>query len=257
MKNLLYLFTAIALTLASCSSDDSSDPDTSGTTLKKIIETYSDGSTETTNFFYNGNKITKYTTDFGDEVQYTYTEDLITTERYLFEDLDSGDILEETTTYEYDTSNRLIKSTKVDEYNSVEVDVFTYNSNGTTSFVTTEGGVIIATGIIYYSGNQPFKKEMEITPESGFQFTSIELSTFDDKVSPFANITGFSKIIIASPNYTRGYPGISNNALTLTIDGTIDEISIYTYNANNMPATETITVFDSLDENSTVQYFYN
>ncbi|MFD2910025.1 hypothetical protein ACFSX9_14920 [Flavobacterium ardleyense] len=258
MKKLLYLFSAVALTLTSCSSDDSSDPTTTeGTTLKKIIETYSDGSIETTNFFYNGNKIIKQTTDYGDEVQYTYTGDLITKERYLFEDGDSGDILEEIITYEYDTNNRLIKSTRTDEDNYVEVDVFTYNANGTTSFVTTADGNTIATGTIHYVGNQPYKKEIIQNEGDEFESTTTEVSTFDTKRSPYSNITGFSKTIIASPYTSRGYPGIVNNPLLLTVNGISQESSSYTYNASNMPATETVIYFGSTDENSTSEYFYN
>jgi len=134
MKKLLYLFSAIALTLTSCSSDDDSN-NASGTLLTKIIETYDDGTVETTDFEYNGNKIVSVSSDldFRDETIYTYTGDLITKEEYFFDD-GEGYSFEEVIDYEYDSSSRLIKSIRTKEDGEIEIDDFTYNSNGTVSF---------------------------------------------------------------------------------------------------------------------------
>ena len=114
MKKLFYLFSAIALTLTSCSSEDDSN-NASGTLLTKIIETYDDGTVETIRFEYNGNKITRQYSDLDDrdETIYTYTGDLITKEEYFFDD--GIDSFEEVIIYEYDSNNRLIKSIRTDE----------------------------------------------------------------------------------------------------------------------------------------------
>lgn len=256
MKKLLYLFSAIALTLTSCSSDDDSN-NSSGTLLTKIIETYDDGTVETTDFEYNGNKIVSVSSDLdlSDETIYTYIGDLITKEKYFFDD--GIDSFEEVIDYEYDSNNRLIKSIRTDEYGDVETDNFTYNSNGTVSFTTTANSTTIASGIIYFNGNQPYKKEITENPGTAFEVSWVEESTFDLKVSPFANVTGFYKIIIGTPSYTRGYPGIAGNSLDFSIDNSLEESSTYTYNGNNMPATETYIDFNNSDNNSTSQYFYN
>lgn len=256
MKKLLYLFSAIALTLTSCSSDDDSN-NSSGTLLTKIIETYDDGTVETTDFEYNGNKIVSVSSDLDlrDETIYTYIGDLITKEEYFFDD--GIDSFEEVIDYEYDSNNRLIKSIRTDEYWDVETDNFTYNSNGTVSFTTTANSTTIASGIIYFNGNQPYKKEITENPGTAFEVSWVEESTFDLKVSPFANVTGFYKIIIGTPSYTRGYPGIAGNSLDFSIDNSLEESSTYTYNGNNMPATETYIDFNNSDNNSTSKYFYN
>lgn len=256
MKKLLYLFSAVALTLTSCSSEDDSN-NSSGTLLTKIIETYDDGTVETTDFEYNGNKIVSVSSDLDlrDETIYTYTGDLITKEEYFFDD--GIDSFEEVIDYEYDSNSRLIRSTRTDENGDVEIDNFTYNTNGTVSFATTSNGVSTATGVIYFNGNQPYKKEITDDLGTPFEVSWVEESTFDLKVSPFANVTGFHKIAIGTPSYTRGYPGIAGNSLDFSIDNTLEERSTYTYNGNNMPATETYIDFNNSDYNSTAQYIYN
>ena len=256
MKKLIYLFCAIALTLTSCSNEEESN-NSSGTLLTKIIENYDDGTVETIRFEYNGNKITRIYSDLDDrdETIYTYTGDLITKEEYFFDD--GVDSFEEVIVYEYDTSNRLIKSIRTDEYGDVETDNFVYNTNGTVSFTTTANSTTIASGTIYFNGNQPYKKEITEEPGTAFEVSWVEESTFDLKVSPFANVTGFNKIAIGTPSYTRGYPGIIGNSLDFSIDNTLEERSTYTYNGNNMPSTETYIDFNNSDYNSTSQYFYN
>ena len=257
MKKLLYLFSALALTLTSCSDEDDSTI-SAGTLLKRIVETYDDGTIETTEFEYNGNKIVSISSDLDvrDETIFTYTGDLITKEEYFFDDGD-GFSFEEVTDYEYDSSSRLIKSTRTDESGDIEIDNFTYNTNGTVSFTTTANSNTIATGVIYFNGNQPYKKEITENPGTAFEVSWVEESTFDNKVSPFATVTGFSKIVIGTPKYTRGYPGIVNNSLDFSIDDNLEERSTYTYNSNNMPATETYIDFGNSDYNSTAQYIYN
>ena len=249
MKKIGLAFSALLLILSSCSSSDSSSP-SSGTLLDKVIETYDDGTVETFNYIYNGNKIVRITTDFGQETVYTYAGDLIVKEESYFDD-----ILEDEITFEYNASQKLIKSTRTNT-SEVEVDNFTYNSNNTVSFITTSNGVIKATGTIYFNGDQPFKKEMLVEPGTIFEIDQIEESTFDSKVNPLANVIGFSKINIATPNFREGYDGISNNVLVFKRDNVVRGSSTYTYNSNNMPASEVYD--DEQDEfDSSLQYIYN
>lgn len=253
MKKIILFVSAFALLLTSCSSDDS-DPEPAaptGTLLTKIIETYDDGSIETSNITYNGNKIVSMiTVEYNEKTIFTYTGDLITKEEFFVDD-----IIDETFVYEYDTNQRLIKSTKT-YISSMEVDNFTYNSNNTVSFVTTSAGNTIASGTIYFDGNQPYKKELsEISGTSVYNTTEEDI--YDDKVNPFSSVVGFSKIQIACPSYIRGYNGIPNNSIEFKRNGVTDWTSVYTYNSNNMPATEVYTEINHPDYNSTLQYIYN
>lgn len=249
MKKIGLAFSTLLLILSSCSSSDSSSS-SSGTLLEKVIETYDDGTVETINYIYNGNKIVRITSDFGEETVYTYAGDLIVKEESYFDDM-----LEDETTFEYNASQKLIKSTRTNA-SEVEVDNFTYNSNNTVSFITTSNSVVKATGTIYFNGDQPFKKEKLVDPGTIFEYDQIEESTFDNKVNPLANVLGFSKIILAYPNFRVGFDGISNNVLVFTIDNVVEGSSTYTYNSNNMPASEVYD--DQQDEyDSNIQYIYN
>ena len=256
MKRIALLLGVFALTFSSCSSDGDDDTNntTSGTQLSKLIETYGDGTVENVIYTYNGNKIVSVISDFGDKTVYTYTGDLITKEEYYLEDE-----LEDVTVFEYNANQKLIKSTRTFG-SSVEVDNFTYNSNGTVSFTTTSDGDIEATGTIYFNGDQPYKKMMteyfiDINGNPD-QEDTVEETTFDNKVNPLASVLGFSKIVISLPKYTLGYNGISNNVLVFKENNIIQGSSTYTYNGNNMPATE---VYNDKQDNfdSNIQYIYN
>jgi hypothetical protein len=249
MKKIGLALSALVLILSSCSSDDSPSSST-GTQLAKVIETYGDGTTETFDFVYNGNKIVSITSDFGEQTIYTYSGDLIVNEEAYFDG-----VLQDETTFEYNANQKLIKSTRTNG-SEVEVDNFTYNSNNTVSFITTSNGVTSATGTIYFNGDQPYKKDILVDPGTFFEYNQIEESTFDDKVNPLANVVGFSKIIIAAPSFIEGYDGIFNNVLVFKIDNVIRGSSTYTYNSNNMPASE---VYDDQQNefDSSLQYIYN
>ncbi|KGO84030.1 YD repeat-containing protein [Flavobacterium cauense R2A-7] len=256
MKKLIYAFSALTLLFASCSSDsDSSTDDTSSTgLLTKVVETYGDGSVETITFTYSGNKIVKNTLSIDgtitEETTYTYTGDLITEEKYYID----GN-LDETITYEYDANSKLIGTTRHGEFVHEE-DVLTYNANGTVSFVTTSGSETIATGTIYFNGNQPFKKVITREPGGEFEFTTTEVTTFDTKNNPFKNIIGFAKIEIGLPSYTEGYPGLLNNPMGYSEDSVEKESFTYTYNSGNYPVTEVYDDFGNDDNDFTAQYFY-
>ena len=72
MKKLLYLFSAVALTLTSCSDEDDSTNASSEILLTRMIETFDDGSTLTTNFLYNGNKLVEWNDSDGARETFVY-----------------------------------------------------------------------------------------------------------------------------------------------------------------------------------------
>ncbi|MGX7667000.1 hypothetical protein [Flavobacterium pedocola] len=256
MRKLIYAFSALALLFASCSSDSdsSSNDDSSNDLLTRVVETYGDGSEETIAFTYNGNKIVKYTLSIDgtitEETTFTYTGDLITQEKYYID----GN-LDETITYEYDANSRLIGSNRNGEFIHEE-DVFTYNTNGTVSFVTTSGTETIATGTIYLNGDQPYKKEITRDPGTMFEYSVVEVTTFDNKNNPFKNVTGFAKTEIALPNYTEGYFGTVNNITGYSEDGVTKQTFTNTYNSGNYPTSQTCDDLDNPDNDFTAQYFY-
>ncbi|WP_445455448.1 hypothetical protein [Flavobacterium sp. HNIBRBA15423] len=262
MKKFLTVLSAITLVFTSCSSDDSPSEETSsGSLLTKIVETYDDGTVETIEFEYNGNKIVRQTSDLDvrDETIFTYTGDLITKEEYFFDD-GEGYTMEEVISYEYDSNNRLIKSSRAST-GLAEEDIFTYNSNSTISFTTTSTttspSTIVATGIIYLNGDQPYKKTITEYPGTIWESSRVEENEFDDKVNPLINVVGLSKTLIACPKYIYGYDGVSNNNLNFKRDNVLEESSTYTYNNNNMPLTENYIDTSNSDYNSVSQYFYN
>lgn len=127
MKKLLYLFSALALTLTSCSSEDDSNNNSSDVTLiKKIILTSDDEEDDsywnnTIIFTYNGTKLVESREDDNYKTVYTYTGDLITKIEYF-----DGTVLDEYDLFSYNSSGKLI------EYRSIGNDFeekFTYTYN--------------------------------------------------------------------------------------------------------------------------------
>ena len=93
MKKLLYLFSAVALTLTSCSDEDDTNNNSSNVTLiKKIILTSDDEEDDsywnnTITFTYNGTKLVEAREDDNYKTVYTYTGDLITKEEFFVDDI--------------------------------------------------------------------------------------------------------------------------------------------------------------------------
>jgi hypothetical protein len=201
--------------------------------LTKVIETLTNGDVETIEFFYSGTKILKYTNTFSssvEETSYVYTGNLITQAKTTL----NGDLLE-TTNFEYDTSLRLKKCIGI-YGNTVNVTNYNYNTN---------------------ANNQGYKKEIVYDPGTSFEYTELQETTFDNKVNPFINVTGLSKIELESPSEVLGFSGVANNPVMFKKNNVTRETSIYTYNSNNMPLNEVFTDIVNSTWSGTYQYFYN
>ncbi|AWM14230.1 hypothetical protein DI487_10450 [Flavobacterium sediminis] len=111
--------------------------------------------------------------------------------------------------------------------------------------------------MIYFNGNQPYRKEVTQYPGETYETTWVEETFFDNNVNPFNSVIGLSEIEIACPIVNVGYQGISNNATEVKIDGVTDWVIVLAYNANNMPDTEDFTDPSNPEYNSTSQYIYN
>mgnify|MGYP000040528878 CR=1 FL=1 len=243
MKKLLYLFSAVALTLTSCSSDDDSTSSSNSGLLTKIIETFEDNSTLTTEFQYSGTKLVRITDDEG-RFDYTYTNDLITEIKYY-----ESNTLLQTETFQYDTNGRVTTYIIVDNIDTDwgNKETYTYNTNGSVS-------------VNYYSGDAFSQTTLDRTGTITFlngEINQISFSdgktitySYDNKNNPFKNVTGFDKINFCNQEGT----GVLHNIIQEDDSTDLDDISTtYTYNSNDYPITSTETGF----EVTTAQYFYN
>lgn len=243
MKKLLYLFSAVALTLTSCSNEDDSNNSSSSVLLTKIIETFEDNSTLTTEFRYSGTKLTRITDDDG-RFDFTYTNDLITEVKYY-----ESNTLLQTETYQYDSSGRVTTYVIIDNIDTDwgSKETYTYNTNGTVS-------------VNYYSGDASSQTNLDRTGTITFlngEINQISFSdgkiitySYDNKNNPFKNVTGYDKINFCNQEGN----GVLHNIIQEDDSTDLDDISTtYTYNSNDYPITSTETGF----EVTTAQYFYN
>ncbi|HSD14889.1 MAG TPA: hypothetical protein VLB74_09600 [Flavobacterium sp.] len=259
MKKLIYAFSALALLFASCSSDsDSSSNDSSATVLlKKIIETDWDGAVTTSILTYNGDKLQRITNDDGTYEVYTYSGDLITKS----ESFDENDARYEAFVYTYNSESKLIEAKWLDylgEGGGSSKVLYTHNSDGTVSYEEFTGDVSSQTefyreGKIYSDKIEEYAPEFDGTPAHTITHTY----TYDDKNQPMKNVKGYDKIWFAFTDYGTNYLNNMTSNLHTTTLGVNQPISstVYTYNSQNYPITETETQQGS-EHVIAVQYFY-
>ncbi len=227
MKKLLFGMSALVLLFASCNGNDDEGSNNGGTVLlRKTIENGPDGqyiSTAT----YNGTKLNKITTSDGGSIEFTYTGENITKSVWKSD----GDI-EQEEQYTYDSNGRLATHVTLDfDFQDGWKEVFTYNSDNVVSVQTFSGDLTSQT-----------------TPSDSYTvtFTNGEVSqivrgtttttyTYDDKNSPFKNVTGYSKISFVD----GGASGIMHNILSETSSAGGGSVYTYTYNSGNYPTQAT------------------
>lgn len=245
MKKFLCLLGALALSLNSCSSDDNSSDGGSSTNAlpSKItlttVENGKSGSLDYT-FSYDGNKLKQISLSDASKYVYTYTGDLITKVEYF-----RSSILVSTDVYAYE-NNKLVSKTSSQAFGSTIQNklTFVYNANGTvnanlsqiedrvetkydtTTLYTFANGNIVSTE--YYDG----LKE-KIT------------NTFDDKKSPFVNITGLKLLLdlaqVDSDEYQFDFHSANNALTSVTVNYDEEGKAVQTvsadyknkYNSNN------------------------
>lgn len=222
MKKLVLLFAALAA--FSCSSDDgdSSGP-TAGVVLpKKIIETDSDGFSTTSNYEYNGTKLTKVTTSDGVTINLSYSGDFITEVVYKM----GADIINREL-YTYDNQGR------VSEYVYLDYD---FEEGSRETYAYGSGNVVITE----YFGT--LTSQTELNGVATLALTNGEVSSkqangttttynYDSKNNPFKNVTGYSKIALSG----GAIEGIMHNVVSETgAWGT--RTTTYTYLPNNYPS---------------------
>jgi hypothetical protein len=250
MKNFGLAFSALFMILASCSSDSSSSTSSEVLLKNEIVTDASDGSSYTMTYTYSGTNLSKISYD--DDSSYDkvyYTGDLITKIEYF----DDADVLEERTTYTYNSDNKLISYVSLDYVNdNGEREVYTYNADGTISGVSYYGDSVSqttpgSTRTITLNNGEVIS-EVSTSGSNSFTFT------YDTKNHPYKNIKGFDKIGAYSDSDNIG---VTHNLLTrVQTSGTFTNTQnySYTYNSDNYPLTMSSSTLDVVYE--TVQYIY-
>jgi len=246
MKKIAPILIALVLAFASCSKSDTPQPQSSIILPKKMVSTDSGGTT-TDVLSYVGNKLATRTSDDGSKEIYSYTGNLIT----KIEFSNPSNVVNETSNYSY-SNGRLAFETFV--YSSiVETINYTYNSDGTVSFVKTSFDSKTNNTTTFYSGKYTYLNSNLVKKEvvsSGSSSTTIY--EYDVKNSLGKNIEGFSLLIgneetISVNNctkFTKTYVGNMTPSI---------QTNQYTYNSDNYPiSVAAVAPFFS----HTVQYFY-
>ncbi|KQB40342.1 hypothetical protein RC62_229 [Flavobacterium aquidurense] len=223
--------------MASCSSDDSSDVAAETLLPKKIIETTVENSKSgslTYTLTYDGNKIKEIAGSDAGRSVYTYTGDLITkVEFYVSGSLYYTDV------YAYEGGKLASKITTA-ESNKTSQDklTFVYNANGT---ITSKASAVVNKVEIPYDGTTTytFSNGNLVSTEYVDGEKEIITSTFDDKKSPFTNITGAKLLLDLDDNFD--FASLNNALKHVTVtydsDGKITQTATVTttnkYNASN------------------------
>jgi hypothetical protein len=236
MKKLLYLFSAVALMLTSCSSDD--DNDSTQPVLLKQLKITVGNNTFTNNFNYNGSKIISIVSSNGSLDEFTYTGDLIT----KIKSSESGNPDFTESFFEYNSNGEVV--TQRNLYNRTNPygskSVYVHNSDGTISYNFYLGNLnsqteFINSGKLFIGNNGEIIKVEEYN-SSGAVTERYEY-TFDSKNNAVKNVTGYNKL----PLYSGGK--YFNVLTSVSLGGySSDNYTYqYQYNANNYPTSAVFT----------------
>ncbi len=258
MKKILLSFAALTfVTITSCSSDDNNGSESSADILVKRI-VYAQEDPEGFNFdityTYNGNKIVSGIDTDGFTEKYYYSGDLITKIEFLFE----GEV-EEQDLFVYNANGKLIEYRYQDLVDDFEdKSLFTYPSENT----------IIKTNITGPIGNTTTTGNVSTLTVTNGEIATIISSgrtynyTYDNKNSPFRNVTGYAEIAYADAGDFE-LEGRSRNILSIRNE--TDNINYTTntiqYNVNDYPTLiNSVAIFDylspSISNELTVRYYY-
>ena len=249
MKKIICLFSALALVVTSCTSEDSSNA--SSIKPKKITHLYSDADDNyITDMVYDGNKLVSETDDDGFTIKYTYTGNVIT----KTEDFNEENELQSTSEFTYvngKMSTEVQKNPDASQYYKIK---YTHNADGTISF---EGGYInavtgAAEGEATRTGKYTYKDGNMIRYENSYNGSENATYTYeyDNKNNPIKNVLGGNLLIGWQENSS------SNNLIKVSAtNSTFVTTYSYTYNEDNFPL-EQKQFGEGGDLNETVQYAY-
>jgi hypothetical protein len=186
-KILFGVVSIFLLILFSCSKDNSDNIKL----LKKLVETSSDGTSNTTLFTYKGNEIVN-TDNEKQHVDYTYTNGLITKIITKTKVNQSSTSLE----FTYD-KDKLVGIKSSDNY-SIK---FTHKSDETVSYQKTtlssqNEEVKVCHGVLFFKNKNLIKDKRTLDDTEPGITSNYDLSyEYDLKNNPFYNILGFDKLL--------------------------------------------------------------
>ncbi|KFF18811.1 hypothetical protein [Flavobacterium hydatis] len=253
MKKFLCLFGAMALTLASCSSDDNNDDAVNSVDviLPKMVK-YTDidypAENSSKTIIYNGNKLVSVSNE-GLRADYTYEGNFIVKE-ITYNIVNGKDSKRYEISYKY--SDGKLASTSAIENFTAEFPygqynrryVYTHSVDGT---VTKESySTNSQTGIeeksnysellTFVNGNLVKMVETDISPSGNYVRTSIY--EYDTKNSPLKNVLGFNLLLdedLSSANNLVKHTYSSVYGTDSQISGPYTYITSYEYNADGYP----------------------
>lgn len=235
MKKFYCLFAIMVLLLSSCSEDGvSSEYNIDGTLLKRATLTYNGGANViTSDFFYNGSKLSHIIASEGRRIIYFYTGDLITRMEYHKHDgLESVDLLE------YDDNENLIERRQITNNTGYKV-IYTYNADGTVSVAAFTGDAI-AQNTPTDLNKKVFFTDGMLTRIDDYKMIDGNLEamhtnySFDTAMSPFTQIIGYDKLTFYEMGAPPGLHNLTSITFTTSVNSNtdVDEI-VNTYNGNN------------------------
>ena len=259
MKKIILLLSVVALILYSCNTDDTTTPvapvNTANILVKKIVTTSVDDpdSNGTSIFTYSGLKLAGIQVVGVGKSLFYYTGDLIT-KIEAFE----GTSVVERELFTYNSNGKLIEYRDQSLVDNLEHKyLYVYNSDGSVSY-TDNFGIINNTnpnssGVNIYTNNELSSRSFSNQTDS---------YVYDNKNSPFKNITGLSNLLTLrefADDYLVFF-GKDKNVIKVTdnSDQTIGVFCTYTYNSNNFPSAATKRINFPPIQSTTlnVEYFY-
>lgn len=253
MKKIVCFLSFSVLALTSCNSGEDTtpyDPNAiqSTTLLKRAVETFDDNTVVTTEFNYDGFKITSFAANDNTSGSFTYSGNQITEIKYY-----DGTTLSETDLFTYNLLGQITTHVALQhDSDYAEKEVYTHNADGSVSF-TAYSGSLTEQNNVDYTGKLFFNNAGEVTKKetyAGGGTISSETYTYDLYNNPLKNVIGLNTVFI----YQNGdIDGVNRNLVETS--GTASPRSIsYQYSEFSRFPTQSSLV--SVDESVTTLYFY-
>ncbi len=265
MKNLFLFLSLVSIVFSSCSSEDEvpaiqeEQLTTNGYLIKKSIWTnFASGEVKTTDYFYNGIKITKLEISNGQRIEYTYTGDLIT-KQFLY----INNVLKEEDHYQYDAQQRITqKLTFLQNPDSVTRTEYTYNSDQTVSIKRFQGDTVAQNNLLndrkaFLLPNGDINKLETYLTQNGNAVTKTYQCYYDSNNTQNNSVVGLNKIKYWELGSIIFYNqhNVTSIVNTTTENSSVStENQVLTYNSYGCPVTANYSV-DNTGVFS-IQYFY-
>jgi len=257
MKKILLSFAALTfIAITSCSSDDNNSEPSADILVKRMVyeQEDPDGFNYDITYTYNGKKILAGNYTDGTIEKYYYSGDLITKIEYIF-----GGEVEEQELFLYNANGKLIEYRYQDIVDDFEdKSLFTYPNENT----------IIKTNITGVINNTVTTGNVSTITLTNGEVSKIQSGgkiynyTYDNKNSPFRNVTGYAEIAYA---FAGDFELEGRGRNILSIKNETDNINYTTntiqYNANDYPTlTTSVAIFNDFAPNFIeeliVRYYY-